>query len=220
MDGRRGTSNRWGDLDDRYSIADHPEHCLVPLLHDAQLQQHARECHDQAEPASRIGRSRVSPHPEPKCHASGGTKHVCASPTSRAPRFLPGACRHGWAPFRAFVWVEGGPSTPGRGERPASGSPTVFAEASQTSPVAGEGFVATGKGTGRGWDRAASGTARGVPHPGTSEQGALGDAGRSPDGQDASGEGHQAQKRLVRGEAESEAGTTVHASEAEIAGDR
>ncbi len=24
-----------GDLDDRYSIADHPEHCLVPLLHDA-----------------------------------------------------------------------------------------------------------------------------------------------------------------------------------------
>jgi hypothetical protein len=126
MDGRRGTSNRWGDLNDRYSIADHPEHCLVPLLHDAQLQQHARECHDQAEPASRIGRSRVTPHPEPKCHASGGTKHVCASPTSRAPRFLPGACRHGSAPFRAFVWVEGGPSTLGRGERPASGPPTVF----------------------------------------------------------------------------------------------
>ena len=40
-----GVSEPVGDLDDRYSIADHREHCLVPLLHDTQLQQDARECH-------------------------------------------------------------------------------------------------------------------------------------------------------------------------------
>jgi hypothetical protein len=33
------------------SIADDREHCLVPLLHDTQLQQHVRSVTDQAEPA-------------------------------------------------------------------------------------------------------------------------------------------------------------------------
>src|SRR4051794_18399465 len=38
-------------LDDRHSIADDREHCLVPLFHDTQLHQHERECvTDQAEP--------------------------------------------------------------------------------------------------------------------------------------------------------------------------
>jgi hypothetical protein len=41
---------------------------------------------------------------------------------------------------------------------------------------------------------AASGTARGVTAPGHLRRGALGDAGRSPERQDASGEGHQARR--------------------------
>ena len=66
-----------GDLGDRHAIPDHREHCLIPLLHDTQLHQHARECvADQAEPASRISRSRVIHQPEPKRHASGGTKQT------------------------------------------------------------------------------------------------------------------------------------------------
>jgi hypothetical protein len=46
-----------GHLDDRNTIADHREYCLVPLLHDAQLQQHAWE----------VSRIRRSP-----CNASPG----------------------------------------------------------------------------------------------------------------------------------------------------
>src|SRR5712691_4346090 len=43
------------DLDYRDTVADHREHRLIPLLHDTQLHQHARECvADQAEPASPI----------------------------------------------------------------------------------------------------------------------------------------------------------------------
>jgi hypothetical protein len=58
------------------SIADHREHRLIPLLHDTQLHQHARECvADQAEPVSPIRRSHVALHPEPMRHTSGGTKH-------------------------------------------------------------------------------------------------------------------------------------------------
>ena len=68
-------------LHDRNAIADHREHCLIPLLHDTQLHQHARECvADQAEPASPIRRSRVTHQPEPICHASGGTKHRSSGP--------------------------------------------------------------------------------------------------------------------------------------------
>jgi hypothetical protein len=45
----------------RNAIADHREHCLIPLLHDTQLHQRARECvADQAEPASPFRRG-VSP---------------------------------------------------------------------------------------------------------------------------------------------------------------
>ena len=66
-----------GYLHDRDTIADHREHCLVPLLHDTQLHQHVGECvADQAEPASPISRSSVTHQPEPMCHASGGTKQV------------------------------------------------------------------------------------------------------------------------------------------------
>jgi hypothetical protein len=73
----RDTSKRRATLDDRDTIADHREHCLIPLLHDTQLQQHVGECvADQAEPASPISRSRVTHQPEPMCHASGGTKHA------------------------------------------------------------------------------------------------------------------------------------------------
>ncbi len=61
-------------LDHRNTVTDHREHCLIPLFHDAQLHQHARECvADQAEPASPIRRSRVTRQPEPRSHASGGT---------------------------------------------------------------------------------------------------------------------------------------------------
>jgi hypothetical protein len=43
-------------LNDWDAVADHREHCLIPLFHDTQLHQHARECvADQAEPASRVG---------------------------------------------------------------------------------------------------------------------------------------------------------------------
>ena len=57
-------------LHDRNTIADHREHRLIPLLHDTQLHQHARECvTDQAEPpspsgeaVSRISRSRCVKH--------------------------------------------------------------------------------------------------------------------------------------------------------------
>jgi hypothetical protein len=64
-------------LHDWDPIADHREHRLIPLFHHTQLHQHARECvADQAEPASPISRSHVTPQPEPKGHASGGAKHV------------------------------------------------------------------------------------------------------------------------------------------------
>ena len=46
--------------------------------------------------------------------------------STRTPRFLPVACHHGPAPFRAFVQVEGDPPRPRRRERPAGGPPTVF----------------------------------------------------------------------------------------------
>ena len=63
-------------LDHRHTIADHRQHRLIPLLHDTQLHQHARECvTDQAEPASPVRRSRVTHQPEPMRHASGGTTH-------------------------------------------------------------------------------------------------------------------------------------------------
>ena len=65
-----------GYLDDRDTIADDREHCLVPLLHDTQLPQHPGSVTDQAEPVSPISRSHVTHHPEPMCHASGGTKHI------------------------------------------------------------------------------------------------------------------------------------------------
>jgi hypothetical protein len=45
---------------------------------------------------------------------------------TRTPRFLPAPCRHGPAPFRAFVLVEGDPPRPRRRELPAGGPPTVF----------------------------------------------------------------------------------------------
>ena len=72
------------DLDDRNTIADDREHCLVPLLHDTQLPQHAGSVTDQVEPVSPITRSHVTQHPEPMCHASGGTKHrICAPGRNR-----------------------------------------------------------------------------------------------------------------------------------------
>jgi hypothetical protein len=68
------------DLHDRDPVADHREHCLIPVLHDTQLHQHARECvADQAEPASPIRRGHVTHQPEPERDASGGTKHLCSS---------------------------------------------------------------------------------------------------------------------------------------------
>jgi hypothetical protein len=64
------------NLHDRDPVADHREHRLIPLLHDTQLHQHARECvADQAEPASPIRRSRVTHQPKPERDESGGTKH-------------------------------------------------------------------------------------------------------------------------------------------------
>jgi hypothetical protein len=65
------------------------------------------------------------------------------------------------------------------GRRAANG---LRIEASQASLRADEGS-ATGEGAGRGWDRAASGTARGVTASGHLSGGALGDAGRSPERQ-------------------------------------
>jgi hypothetical protein len=57
-----------------------------------------------------------------------------ASPCTRTPRFLPASCRHGSAPFRALVQVEGDPPRPRRRERPAGGPPTgLRTEASQVS---------------------------------------------------------------------------------------
>jgi hypothetical protein len=50
---RGGPPRRWN------TIADHREYYLVPLLHDTQLQQHARECHGS-------GGARVADHPEPR----------------------------------------------------------------------------------------------------------------------------------------------------------
>jgi hypothetical protein len=109
------------------------------------------------------------------------------------PRFLPTSHRHGSAPFRAFVQVEGDPPRPRRRERAAGGPPTrLRTEASQASPMAGEGSVAIGGEAGRGWYRAASGMARGVTAPGHLRGGALGDAGGSSESRDASDEGHQA----------------------------
>jgi hypothetical protein len=68
-------------LGHRHSIANHREHCLVPLFHDTQLHQQLRECvADQVEPASPISRSRVTHQPEPICHASGGTTHFAGGP--------------------------------------------------------------------------------------------------------------------------------------------
>jgi hypothetical protein len=59
------------DLHHRNAITDHREHRLIPLFHDTQLHQHARECvADQAEPASPIRRSRVTHQAKP-CHPSG-----------------------------------------------------------------------------------------------------------------------------------------------------
>jgi hypothetical protein len=49
-----------------------------------------------------------------------------------------------------------------------------------------------GRGSGPRLNRTTSGTARGVTAPGYLRRGALGDAGRSLERQDASGEGHQA----------------------------
>src|SRR2546426_2958489 len=51
-----------------------------PLLHDTQLPQHPGSVTDQAEPVSPISRSHVTHHPEPMCHASGGTKHLRKCP--------------------------------------------------------------------------------------------------------------------------------------------
>jgi hypothetical protein len=53
-----------------------------------------------------------------------------------------------------------------------------------------------GRVSGRGWDRAASGTARGVTASGHLRGGALGDAGRPPERRDASDEGSQARLRI------------------------
>src|SRR5207245_5949857 len=50
-----------------------------PVLHDTQLHQHPGSVTDQAEPVSPISRSHVTHHPEPMCHASGGTKQPAES---------------------------------------------------------------------------------------------------------------------------------------------
>ena len=51
VDGLTGHLEPVDHLDDRNTIADDREDCLVPLLHDTQLHQHGRECvTDQAEP--------------------------------------------------------------------------------------------------------------------------------------------------------------------------
>jgi hypothetical protein len=136
------------------------------------------------------------------CKASAGAdpESICRSRTvlvvrasPKTPRFLPVRGRHGSALFRAFVRVEGDPPRPRRRERPAGGSPTVFGPRHRKRvPMAGKGSAATGEGAGRGWNRTTSGKARGVTAPGYLRRGALGDAGRSLERQDASGEGHQA----------------------------
>jgi hypothetical protein len=113
-----------------------------------------------------------------------------------------------------FRWRGPAKTAPSRaaGRRAANGLRT---EASQASPMAGEGSAATGEGAGRGCDRAASGTARGVTAPGHLRGGELGDAGRSPECQDASGEGHQPRRGDLAEASESDAGYEGHASEAE-----
>ena len=52
------------DLHDRDTVADHREHCLIPLLHDTQLHQHARECHGS-------GGAGVTHQPEPRNPSAG-----------------------------------------------------------------------------------------------------------------------------------------------------
>ena len=75
------------DLHDRDPIADHREHRLIPLFHDTQLHQHARECvADQAEPASPIRRSHVTRQAKPERHASGGAKQKTESRRSDSNR--------------------------------------------------------------------------------------------------------------------------------------
>lgn len=113
----------------------------------------------------------------------------CDCPT---PRFLLATGRHALRGCLAFVRVESDPPRPRRRERPAGGPPTVLGPRhSQASPMAGEGSAATGEEAGRGRDPAANGTAPGATAPGHLRGGALGDAGRPPERQDASGEGHQ-----------------------------
>ncbi len=51
-------------LHDRNAIADHREHCLVPLLHDTQLHQHVGECHGS-------GGASVTHQPEPRNPSAG-----------------------------------------------------------------------------------------------------------------------------------------------------
>jgi hypothetical protein len=101
----REIPNRPRDLHHRNSIADHREDRLIPLLHDTQLHQHARECvADQAEPASPIRRSHVTRQAKPICHATGGTKHfvggagrprTCDRRIMSPLPAIPGTCTNG-----------------------------------------------------------------------------------------------------------------------------
>jgi ABC-2 type transport system ATP-binding protein len=52
------------DLDDRDTIADHREYCLIPLLHDTQLHQHVGECRGS-------GGASVNHQPEPRNPSAG-----------------------------------------------------------------------------------------------------------------------------------------------------
>jgi hypothetical protein len=114
-------------------------------------------------------------------------------PPNGTPRFLPASCRHAPALFRAFVQVEGDPPRPRRRERAAGGPPTWSSDRGIASES--DGWRRIGchrRGSGPSWvpSRERNGTRRDRTR--APQRGALGDAGRSSESQDASGEGHQA----------------------------
>ena len=91
---------------------------------------------------------------------------LCEATPTPTPHFLPTSPRNAAARFLAFVGLEGDPPAPCRrertGQRVANGSLDRGSQASRRLAM----DPPPRRESGRGWDRATSGTARGVTAPG------------------------------------------------------
>ena len=125
-------------------------------------------------------------------------------------RFLLGAQRHGSAGFLAFVRVEGDPPRPCRRERGGRRAANRSSDRGIASESHGWRRIrGHWRGSGPRLGPSRSRTARGVTAPGHLRVGALGDAGKSLERQDASGEGLSAAARRFAEASGSVAGTRV-----------